>query len=60
MESGDGSTSMVHYECHVCDMTATCVKTTTASLAWQSHMDKHARKRGYSMWTWKVLPLPLD
>jgi hypothetical protein len=53
-------TAMVHYECNVCGITATVVSTPSALLAWCDHMETHAWKKGYDVWTWTVLHLDLD
>jgi len=50
-------TKMVHYECNVCTMTATCVMTPSAVLAWHEHMEKHVDPRAFGQWTWDVVPL---
>lgn len=60
MEQRQEETAMVHYHCDVCGMTATCVATPAADLAWQDHMAIHAQKRRYGVWTWTVLRLELD
>lgn len=60
MTSTDGSTAMVHYACRVCALTATCVATPTAVLAWLDHMENHAVRDAYDAWTWTVVPLDLD
>lgn len=48
---------MIHYECHVCAVTATCVVTPSSSLAWLDHMEAHADRGAFSSWTWSVEPL---
>jgi len=53
-------TGMVHYECYTCHMTATCVATPAAVLAWLDHMATHLLQDNYGAWTWAVVPLPLD
>lgn len=50
---------MVHYVCDVCSMSATCVATPSADLAWQDHMGIHVRQKDYRVWTWMVQELPL-
>jgi len=50
---------MVHYQCEVCSMSATCVATPAAVLAWLDHMDRHGAKTAYRSWTWKVVELDL-
>lgn len=52
-------TRMVHYHCDVCGMTATCVATPAAVLAWMDHMGRHVRTQDYGVWTWEVVALPL-
>jgi hypothetical protein len=52
-------THMLHFQCETCGITATCVDTPSATLAWLDHMDNHAVKTGYRRWTWTVTPLPL-
>lgn len=53
-------TRMVHFECHTCHMTATCVVTPASELAWMDHMDTHSAIDNFSMWGWEVLELPFD
>jgi len=48
---------MVHYECDVCHIAATCVVTPSAELAWLDHMETHSAKTAYKAWTWHVVPL---
>jgi len=60
MQDSTTDTAMVHFECHTCHMTATCVATAAAELAWLDHMDNHAEKKNYSAWSWTVARLPLD
>jgi len=50
---------MIHWQCHTCHVTATCVVTPSAELAWLDHMENHVMKKGYSQWTWTVVPLPI-
>lgn len=50
---------MVHYQCHVCALTATCVANPAAVLAWLDHMERHAMRDDYSAWTWTVQQLDL-
>jgi hypothetical protein len=50
---------MVHYQCRTCGLTATCVATPTAVLAWLDHMEGHAVRDNYDAWTWTVLQLEL-
>lgn len=51
---GPTTTQMVHYECGVCDMQATCVATAASELAWLDHMDVHVVKDDFSAWTWTI------
>lgn len=51
---------MVHFQCHVCDVRATCVVTNAAVLAWLDHMEIHAAKTAYDAWTWVVVPLEFE
>lgn len=53
------TTAMIHYECYVCHVSATCVVTPSATLAWCDHMANHADPTHYGQWTWSVVPLPL-
>jgi hypothetical protein len=59
MEQAPISTSMIHYQCQVCGMTATCVVTAVTSLAWLDHMDSHADSSLFLSWTWQALQLEL-
>lgn len=59
MQNRDEETAMIHYQCHTCGITATCVVTPVSDLAWLDHMDQHGAKTNYSAWTWAVIPLPL-
>lgn len=52
-------THMVHYECHVCEMTATCVHNEPAEAAWYAHMATHPLLSEFSAFTWEVEQLPL-
>jgi hypothetical protein len=52
-------TQMIHYECHVCDMTATCVRNEPAEAAWYDHMGTHPLLSEFSAFTWEVHQLPL-
>lgn len=55
------ATMMAHYACDRCDMTATVVRTTDASVAWLRHMEEHPGHRmAYRLWTWTVLPIPFE
>jgi len=51
---------MVHYQCYTCHITATCVATPSASLAWFDHMDTHAVKDNFGCWVWYVQSIPFD
>ncbi len=53
-------TDMAHYECDVCKITATIVRTPAGELAWLDHMAIHAQQRAYRVWTWRVVQLPLE
>jgi len=59
MSNGSGETAMIHYECFTCGVTATCVVTSSATLAWLDHMENHAERKNYGQWSWTVLALPL-
>lgn len=48
---------MIHLSCDTCGITATCVATPAADLAWLDHMETHAVKDGYRAWTWTVVQL---
>lgn len=50
---------MIHWQCGVCEVSATCVATPSAELAWLDHMENHAVKDLYQAWTWEIVPLPL-
>jgi hypothetical protein len=50
---------MVHYQCYTCGISATCVLTSSAELAWLDHMEIHAVKDNFGAWTWAVLQLDL-
>lgn len=53
-------TQMIHFECRVCGISATCVATPSADLAWLDHMATHSASDAFGAWTWEVQPLPLD
>lgn len=53
-------TAMIHYQCNVCGITATMVRTPTGLLAWCDHMENHAQKTAYDLWTWTAVQLDLD
>lgn len=53
-------TNMVHFECYVCKVSATCVQTPSADLAWLDHMENHGAKDAYGRWTWSVVTLPMS
>jgi len=55
-QTGD-ETPMVHWQCHICGISATCVLNPPAELAWLDHMENHANKADYSSWTWTALTL---
>jgi len=59
MQASNEDTAMIHWECHTCGMAATCVLTSSATLAWLDHMENHALADNYSAWTWTVQKLPL-
>jgi len=60
MENERGtSVEMIHFECQVCGIGASMVRTPTGDLAWLDHMANHADKRAFRRWTWNVVPLPL-
>lgn len=50
-------TLMVHYECEVCSMSATCVLTGSAEAAWTDHMASHTEPHRFGRWCWEVVPL---
>jgi len=58
MDRNPEETAMIHYECYVCSMSATCVATETSSLAWHDHMATHVRTEHFGAWTWSVMPIP--
>ena len=58
MQSRQEQTDMIHLECGVCGVSATCVATPTADLAWHDHMAIHADQSCFSAWTWTVQRLP--
>lgn len=60
MTSEGTETAMILYECGVCGIQATMVRTATGDLAWLDHMENHAQKRQYRCWTWNVVQLPLS
>ena len=51
-------TSMAHFECYHCGITATIVVTEAGARAWQDHMDLHGPEAPYGCWTWTVQQLP--
>lgn len=53
-------TQMIHFECEVCSMSATCVVTPATELAWLDHMATHAARDAFRQWTWTAVELPLD
>lgn len=54
MENEGAITEMVHFECRVCSLMATCVNNNPAQLAWLDHMATHAAPAEYDAWTWAV------
>lgn len=60
MEQQQASTNMIHYECEVCGVSATCVITPSAELAWLDHMATHASPKAFQAWTWTAVPLQFD
>lgn len=48
---------MIHYQCHVCGITATCVVTPVSDLAWLDHMALHVAQTEFSAWAWEVQQL---
>jgi hypothetical protein len=59
MNSG-AETAMVHFECRVCRITATCVHNAQAELAWRDHMANHVMTEDFDCWTWTAVQLPFD
>lgn len=57
MTNAERDTQMIHLQCDVCSMTATCVLTPSATLAWCEHMARHADQSAYRAWHWVVVPL---
>ena len=53
------TTSMIHYACDTCGMSATCVANGAAEVAWFDHMATHAVRDNFRAWTWSVLQLDL-
>lgn len=53
------ATSMIHYECDECGMTATGVLTPSMVVAWADHLDTHLGVPHYGQWAWTVEPLEL-
>lgn len=60
MQQSGEQTVMIHFQCYVCHMTATCVLTSSARLAWHDHMANHALRDAFGQWVWHVEPLPFD
>lgn len=60
MHESGGETPMVHYECYTCHISATCVFTPSADLAWLDHMETHAVRDNFGRWTWTAVALPYD
>lgn len=50
-------TEMICYECSECEMTAICVVTPDAAVAWLEHMESHGPFALYNAWAWTVVPL---
>jgi hypothetical protein len=59
VQNSKRDTAMVHYSCRTCGVTATCVATPSAVLAWLDHMECHAVRDNYDAWTWVVQQLDL-
>lgn len=59
MEERGIVTPMVHYVCHTCGVSATCVLNSVAELAWLDHMTTHHLEENYSAYYWDVMQLPL-
>lgn len=59
MSDAGAATTMVHFECYTCHVSATCVLTPSADLAWCDHMEQHAMKDHYGRWVWEVVPLSM-
>jgi len=59
MREGNITTDMIHYQCYTCGISATCVTTSAAELAWFDHMQTHALVDHFGAWTWTVQQLPL-
>lgn len=60
MPDTGAETNMVHFQCYTCHVTATCVLTPSADLAWLDHMSNHAMQENYGRWTWQVVPLNIS
>lgn len=59
MQAVTNATSMVHYACEACDMTATMVVTPAGTRAWWQHMRTHeANEQQYRAYQWTVMALP--
>jgi len=58
VQGDDREVAMIHLECHVCGVTATCVVTSAVATAWDDHMSAHVDPEAFSQWTWMVTPLP--
>lgn len=52
-------TEMIHFECHACEMTATCVRNEPAEAAWADHMAAHTVVAEFSAFVWEVHQLPM-
>lgn len=57
MNDRASETTMIRYECCQCDMTATCVATEEAAVAWGDHMLTHVDAWAYRSWVWTIVPL---
>jgi len=60
MDGSPTETAMVHYECYVCGMIATCVATEASTTAWADHMYRHPDPELFGCWMWSVVALPLE
>jgi hypothetical protein len=58
MREIDESVQMVRWECHECEVVATCVLNDAARWAWSDHLEQHGTDARFSAWTWLVMPLP--
>ena len=60
MAETEAVTEMRRYECAQCEMVATVVDTRASRDAWRYHMDTHAQKLDFRVWTWAVVSLDFD